>query len=142
MNQEIKERWAAALESGEFKQGTQQLAVESVIQDPVTGRPVMDADGKYVVERHYCCLGVLCELARRDGVVATYRDADAHLPRAVSDWAELPDGRPEVPVEALQDGDTPSWPDLRRNIHSGLLDVLNDNGCTFNRIAALIREHL
>lgn len=44
MKQEIAQKWSAALRSGEFKQGKVRL------------RP---ADG-------YCCLGVLCELYRRE----------------------------------------------------------------------------
>lgn len=44
MNNEIKEKWCEALESGHFKQGTGALC------------------GIYDGEERYCCLGVLCEI--------------------------------------------------------------------------------
>jgi hypothetical protein len=50
MKRDIAERWAAALESGDYKQGIGQLT--SVTPDG-------DRD---------CCLGVLCKLAIEDGV--------------------------------------------------------------------------
>lgn len=52
MNPEVKQLWLAALRSGEYTQGRNALA-------------------KYdyeVGEMTFCCLGVLCEVARRSGV--------------------------------------------------------------------------
>lgn len=46
MNQEIKAQWVAALRSGEYKQGT----------------------GVLQCDDEYCCLGILCVLARKAGV--------------------------------------------------------------------------
>lgn len=50
---EVQAAWVKALRSGEFEQGTSRLASEGV------------TDGRV----RYCCLGVLCELAYRAGVV-------------------------------------------------------------------------
>lgn len=46
MDQETKERWVAALRSGEYEQGQQYLIQEK-------------EDGS----RQYCCLGVLCSIS-------------------------------------------------------------------------------
>lgn len=45
MNPEVKEKWTAALDSGEFTQGTGRLQT---------------------LKGDFCCLGVLCELYRRE----------------------------------------------------------------------------
>lgn len=47
-NREIISRWADALESGEYRQGHYRLRSK---------------------DNYYCCLGVLCDLASRDGVI-------------------------------------------------------------------------
>lgn len=68
---------AAALRSGDFKQGRARLR----------GR----------VEDDYCCLGVLSELAAREGVVTSrcmvdswaYGESSAFLPLAVQLWAGM-----------------------------------------------------
>lgn len=58
---EARELWAQALESGKYKQGTGQLAVET--------------DGGLL----HCCLGVACEVAMETGVLATYDPDDGDL---------------------------------------------------------------
>jgi hypothetical protein len=84
MNPEIRARWTAALRSGDYPQGLEAL------------RQVRDG-GEY----EYCCLGVLCELARAEGVeialeydedegVWSYDGESAYLPPAVAEWAGLP----------------------------------------------------
>jgi hypothetical protein len=95
MNPAIKARWVAALRSGDYVQGRELLHA--------LGGP----DG---TEPRFCCLGVLCDLAYRDGVVArevvgsagnhatyAYHDKDdpdedlesSLLPRSVARWAGL-----------------------------------------------------
>lgn len=80
-NREVLAEWADALESGEYGQ------TESLLRD---------ASG-------FCCLGVLCEIAVKHGVISeaveildsddepigefSYDGKDAFLPRAVSEWA-------------------------------------------------------
>jgi hypothetical protein len=84
MNPEIRARWTAALRSGDYPQGLKTL------------RQVRDG-GEY----EYCCLGVLCELARAEGVVIeltydedegtwSYDGQSAYLPPRVAEWAGLP----------------------------------------------------
>src|SRR3954466_4218538 len=57
---EVKEKWVAALRSGEYKQGRSYLHS----QNP---------DG----EDRFCCLGVLCELAVQEGRVAVNQEGQA-----------------------------------------------------------------
>lgn len=49
MNQDIKQKWVAALRSGEYKQGVGMLKLR---------------DGDDLL---YCCLGVLCDITHPDG---------------------------------------------------------------------------
>lgn len=54
MHKAIRDRWVAALRSGEYEQGVGALSY-------------VDTDEK----RKWCCLGVLCDLAQKDGVVTS-----------------------------------------------------------------------
>lgn len=81
MNAEIKQLWIAALRSGEYEQGQYQLRYED----------------------SYCCLGVLCELGVKAGVIQPaervgegdyeYAQHTSFLPSDVYDWSELVDVR-------------------------------------------------
>lgn len=116
MKPEIKAKWVAALRSGEYKQG----------------------HGALRYEDSFCCLGVLCDLAAREGVGAwredgTFATSDDSFdvsaslpPKAVGQWAGLMDPNPHVTLG------------VSRNALSGL----NDNGDTFAVIADLIEAHL
>lgn len=108
-NPEAVKKWVAALRSGEFKQGSKRLK---------------DDD-------KYCCLGVACVLAKREGVIpddASWED-ECQKPclslreqfEAVKDWLGLqgPEGWMD---------DLPS------------LTVINDDGATFSKIADLIES--
>src|SRR3954467_3257157 len=86
---EVRAKWVAALRSGEYKQ------TKSYLHD----------------EQGYCCLGVLCDLAVKDGLIAEPRklsdnrflydrtngtNVDNHgdvgyavLPRKIREWAGL-----------------------------------------------------
>jgi hypothetical protein len=123
VNPDIKRRWIEALRSGEYRQ-TQEVLVEP---DPILG----DA---------FCCLGVLCEIAVKDGVIVrqaeSYLDpanpmdqSDATLPMAVLRWAELPiDGHTANEVVVM---------------HERYLTTFNDNfRYDFNQIADVIEEKL
>lgn len=124
MNPEVRRKWADALRSGEYAQGRNGLA----------GRL---ADGS----TQHCCLGVLCEVALKDGLslVVDERPADpatgvvsdmaysgrlGYLPRSVAEWAGLAG-------ELIDDVSA-----------QDVLADLNDNGATFDRIADLIEELL
>lgn len=131
MDQEIKERWLAKLESGEYEQTTEYLAA---------------GDG-------YCCLGVLCEIAVEDGIVfktlsesesehagrpvysyTSKLDAqdstEAVLPIAVKEWAGLEETNPGANIK--HDDGVEYWE---------YLSELNDeHKKTFPEIAEVIRE--
>lgn len=111
MNQGIKKRWVQALRSGEYEQGQGGLH---------------STDGKF------CCLGVLCDLAAREGVVEPspprggwigYSGRTGLLPWPVSNWAGL----------------TSADPVVREGSRHMLLSGLNDTGLyDFDEIADII----
>lgn len=125
MDPQIKAQWLAALRSGEYRQGKRVL--------------------HNVDENTFCCLGVLCDLAVRAGVVSEGRhkynlrvaadievygsDGDCRsqggvtLPDEVQEWAGLDSDNPWV-------GD------------SGVLAELNDMGRSFEELANLIDRDL
>lgn len=114
MKPEIKEKWVAALRSGEYKQGRNNLA--------------------NVKTNRFCCLGVLCEVALKEGVnlevtkgssMKFYNGECGYLPRKVAAWADCKD----LPSVNTKDG-----------IKS--LAALNDKGVRFKTIAKLIEEQL
>lgn len=128
MNQNIKEKWVAALRSGEYEQGTAVLTQE-------------DEDGNI----KHCCLGVLCQLALADGVdikvdtsiygILSYDDESTILPESVMHWAgvgtnpwAMVDGG-MVLLSGLNDG--------RLDEHDVRIDQHD-----FNQIADIIEEGL
>lgn len=116
MKKEIMEKWVAALRSGEYKQGKYSL----------------HSEGKF------CCLGVLCEVALRDGVPVgvrggglniVYDGAVAVLPKRVQDWADMASDSGTM-ESSPQDGFRPT------------LTLLNDDeGKSFVEIAAIIERN-
>jgi hypothetical protein len=122
MNKAIKKRWVEALRSGHYEQGKGHLKLG---------------------DKH-CCLGVLCEIAVTDRVVTPWKadplwdefrfvaqsvgpcDSTLTLPIAVMEWAGLQLQSPTVYVDGGVDE----------------LTKLNDDGLTFDAIAAVIEEHL
>jgi hypothetical protein len=114
MNEEIRERWVRALKSGEYKQGY----------------------GRLRIGNKYCCLGVLCDLAARDGIVNaheedgyiagefSYDGSRFALPAAVVKWAGLREQDPFM------------------NRAQNNLGTLNDTGWSFRTIAQHIKEEL
>lgn len=115
MNPAVKEKWLKALRGGDYTQGHHRL------HD-------VKADA-------YCCLGVLCDLAARDGVVleepyGVFIDPSGisvnalfELPGVVRVWAGLENADPMI-------GDAPA------SVHN---DVFGES---FAAIADLIEEHL
>lgn len=138
MNPEIKERWLSALRSGDYTQDTRYLATQN-------------SDGGF----DYCCLGVLCDLAVREGaidspVVVDYwkRGKDSLMVQAFKlDEESLATGDilearvlpPKVQEWAGLKSDSPGFVS-RDEVHC--LAELNDNGRSFSDIADLIEEHL
>lgn len=74
MNPEIKQRWVAALRSGEYKQGHKFLFRNG---------------------RH-CCLGVLCDLYTKETGIAWTAPLSRTLPLEVVKWAGVSDINPDV----------------------------------------------
>lgn len=123
LNTDNIRRWVEALESGEFEQG------RGVLYDTETNR--------------FCCLGVACELAHRDGIVTAHdcvSERDHHpyvryygedecyavLPLEVMNWLGFSHPSPSV---ELGGGAVVE------------LTTLNDaHGYTFTQIAELIRS--
>lgn len=120
MDQAIKAQWIAALRSGEYAQTT----------------------GRLRRDEGYCCLGVLCDLAEKAGVVTgvsednyagnanhwRYDDEVSVLPPVVQRWAGLSYENPTVRGAA---GD-----------HASSLAGENDNGADFRAIADIIDAQL
>lgn len=112
MNPEIKEKWLAALRSGEYKQTRGALF-----------RPRRLDDVKPIFPAGYCCLGVLCDVMglekeTRDGIVGYYKfpvdgpDADHFAlmpPEEMLDRAML--GREDAEYLAERNDISPSAPD-------------------------------
>lgn len=127
MNKEIKEKWVAALRSGEYKQGTGCL---------------------HDTNDSYCCLGVLCDLASKEKVgkwERSHKDTykykfvcddhdycDGILPEGVSDWAGLMTHNPSINGALLS------------NYNDGKIGLVHieDRIFNFNEIAELIEKNL
>lgn len=71
MNKRVKKLWIKALRSGKYKQGRGHLKSN---EEGVS---------------YYCCLGVLCELALKDGVLTDYEGNDSYPSPVVDDWADF-----------------------------------------------------
>ena len=115
MNSRVKKLWTDALRSGEFVQGKGQLLRND----------------------KWCCLGVLCELFRRDTCKGEWVEISAGhefvvtrtsgatsafvLPYPVQDWAGLTAELPDTP--------------------EGNLSCLNDTSIPFPKIADVIDKY-
>jgi hypothetical protein len=143
VNPEVKALWLTDLRSGEFTQGKGMLRN---------------------TEDEYCCLGVLCERAVREGIIPppvlkTYIEDDdipnryaygtgddantGTLPQAVREWAGLEKNNPALPVPAELRDEYPTGPGVPpwHISLSGVNDHAGDR-FPFPRIAELIEEHL
>lgn len=109
MKKEIADRWIEALESGEYKQTT----------------------GALRNSKGFCCLGVLCDLAHKEGLIGVrtyssdvfqYDDSCSILPKSVRIWAGMADANGQL-------------------LNGTYLTQLNDErGYSFKDIANKIRE--
>lgn len=119
MNQAIKEKWVAALRSGEYKQGIGRLCS---------------------INNEFCCLGVLTDLYHKEHNISWKKpllnsdslfgvnESVSYLSNEVLAWSELKERNPIV-----YPGDV---------MYKDSLAVLNDNGHSFQEIANLIEEKL
>lgn len=141
MRPDIKARWVAALRSGEYQQGRANLYTE-------------DSNGK-----HFCCLGVLCDLAVQDGLVswddqANVRNTTVHgingefeqLPVEVTKWAGIDNTSwPEHQPKVLLPGHP--FPLPIYNVNDGVGNGVEDPALacpahTFAQLADLIEQQL
>lgn len=130
MRADIKARWIAALESGDYKQGRNFL--------------------HNLTDNSYCCLGVLCDLAVQDGIIdpptaitshvegvegetlAVYGGQHATLPDKVWRWAGFGSNNPAIKIEARFPYESSSM----------YLTEMNDlYEYTFQDISKEIKEH-
>jgi hypothetical protein len=137
MNPEIKQKWIAALESGEYRQG------ENYLQNK---------------DNCFCCLGVLCDIYAKENNVEWTKSDDygnpwspvttgpnmihdngRTLPSEVMKWAEIGEDSPgeSIFLENIQvDSDSDE-------VRGMLITELNDEcGWDFKRLANLIKERL
>lgn len=113
MKKEVMELWVKALRSGEYKQA------KGVLQNDRGG---------------YCCLGVLCDVAEKEGI-KTYKTAGVKLlgptlgtQAAVMKWAGLYDDCGAVKREVGES-------------YRPALSGLNDSGDDFPKIADFIEKN-
>lgn len=138
MNPEIKERWAAALESGEFKQGSGALRVTY-------------SSELVPVDVRYCCLGVLTELYCREtgrswNEVTQFETAV--LPQKIALWAGLL--HTGANSDGVRRGVTDPYVRIHQkaaygsdSVHETCLSHVNDTmRQPFTEIAKLVRESL
>jgi len=97
-NKEAVKKWVEALRSGNYKQGKGALRVTQ-------GRELSPSEDRF------CCLGVACDLAEREGVMldvgftplphdgvwdVSYDGDHLELPEAVQDWLGIHESNPLV----------------------------------------------
>lgn len=128
MNSQVKEKWIAALRSGEYQQGINSLRSN----------------------QGFCCLGVLCDLYAKEHNenwehVNAYSEQNTkakdswyfqeetqYLPEKVMNWAQLEDNNPEVKILDKDDN----------LIQYDVLSMMNDEGVSFSFIADTIERYL
>lgn len=143
MKPDIKSRWVSALRSGEYAQGRNYLR---------------QIDHQDVPQ--FCCLGVLCDLAKQDGIatwsappedadtdsdedVIYYCDGEAELPpAAVYAWAGLD---ADAPHGTNQAGPFLLFADAPRpvtELNDGISPIGPGRQLSFDQIAQLIEDQL
>jgi hypothetical protein len=117
MKTDVKALWLTALRSGEYEQGSQRLRR---------------------ADNTYCCLGVLCDIAVKAGVIPepeTPGFRDSYEYGVNSNTAFLPD-------EVARWADVDRFGQFTSNGQHFDLAQSNDDGATFETIANLIEKHL
>ena len=131
MRKDIADRLVAALRSGEYKQGQEGLCT-------------VDLNGS----RSFCCLGVLTDLAVKEGVLPDGKRAEsdpcalkygkcaasAYLPDEVQEWSGMQSIGGSLP-KAVHAWDDEGKVTLKELAH------FNDAGYTFEQIADIIEKN-
>jgi|NOAtaT_7_FD_contig_51_3539868_length_6068_multi_5_in_0_out_0_5 hypothetical protein len=113
MNKETKEKWVAALRSGDYAQGEGSLCCQ-------------DYNPK---EYHFCCLGVLCDISNPNRWHHE-ETSDSQY------WFENDIYKDDMPTEDFLESLGISW-DTAETLAS-----MNDGGLPFSEIATYIEENL
>lgn len=126
MKKEVAEKWIEALTSGKYKQGKGQLRNSN---------------------DEYCCLGVLCDLYRKETGDGEWADSHKNyqsvffdgspysLPEKVIDWAEM---KSKSGVYSEVDH---KWLVFKKTTMNNLSNI-NDEGKSFEQIAGIIEENM
>lgn len=138
MNKEIQTLWTAALRSGDYRQGVGVLKTR-------------DGD--------FCCLGVLCDLAVKAGVIESpeeiHADDDSYvtgyryesetgvLPESVMEWAGIPysEGTYSLSDEEMTERYGNGWQNTDYYRKTSLINANDSYGKSFDQIADLIEKH-
>ena len=136
MKREIADKWVAALRSDEYTQTRETLACDA--------------------RTKHCCLGVLCELAIKDGVEMDVVEIEAEelvartytmfageaggLPESVQQWADVKSRDAWVLKDAVDDSLLDRLPLRYQEGARVSLALLNDYGVEFGDIADIIDE--
>lgn len=128
MKTEVKKLWLDALRSGEYTQTTGELK---------------NSEG-------YCCLGVLCDIAVKNGVITEIEDGylsqrdvadsnyieNATLPIEVMYWAELDSVNPTITLDEY------CCDSCNNNIAYDLSELNDNKNWSFVQISEVIEEQL
>jgi hypothetical protein len=124
MDPAVKEKWIEALRSGDYEQGKGALSIAGT----------------------YCCLGVLCDLAVKDGVSIIVSEEESALGKGKVFY----DGRADLPPKSVADWAFPGH-DRDKWTVDGLWHIdmdhhlphLNDaQNWSFEQIADLVEQKL
>ena len=112
MNKEIKEKWIAALRSGNYAQGDEALCWNNS------------------EKLSYCCLGVLCDIVNPTKWEHFGKDTQSlyHFENSVTGW--------DMPTKNFLETQGISWAEAE------ILANMNDAGESFSNIATYIEERL
>jgi len=115
----VMKKWVAALESGEYKQGIGQLREGNT----------------------YCCLGVLCEIAKKEGVIKSYAHHSYFPTKKVLKWAGMKTENGDIEdtsLARLNDGESENTTIKTKN---GNLSVRFGRKMSFKNIVKVIKEY-
>lgn len=132
MNVDVKELWITALRSGDYKQDSTSYKLQS--------------------NNGFCCLGVLCDIAVKQGVIPEPKIINdnsrlfgievphelnssnfSYLPDAVMQWSGIKDAMGSIKN---------SYPNVYNSRRSSELSTLNDGGVSFSVLADIIDKEL
>jgi hypothetical protein len=124
MNEEVKIMWVDALLSGDFEKTSGMLARVHTLATQLPWR------------QWFCALGVLCELAYRNGVVQKYYDPQDNIVLYDGSWLSTPVSVCRWAGFDDDDGDNPMT-------SMGTIQHLNDElELSFEEIADIIKSEL